>query len=240
MVGPNNDENDEPGMAAVNRVSAVKSILEDLKREILSSMKPGDMLPNERALAERFQVGRNTIREAMIFLEAYGLVEKTQRGSRVADSDQAFAYFFATFDSGFDRSIATYRDLVEFRRHLELGILGKIFDNVTDADVEALDRIVGRMGRVLTAGEAAAADYEFHAHLVGMSGNSVLIRLYRVMRETLSYYMEIGKSKYAAETEDRHRQIVDALRARSRDAFEKAARRHFDYSEEVLNAEFTD
>lgn len=228
------------GMETVNRVSAVQSILDVLKREILSSMKPGDLLPNERALAERFQVGRNTIREAMIFLEAYGLVEKTQRGARVGDAEQAFAYFFATFDSGFDRSITTYRDLVEFRRHLELGIVGKVFDNITDIDLAALDRIVDRMGRALTASEAALADYDFHARMVGISGNTILIRLYRVMRETLIYYMEIGKTKYALETENRHRQIVEALRSRSREAFEAAARRHYDYSEEVLNAEFAD
>lgn len=227
-------------MEAVNRISAVQSILDELKREILSSMKPGDLLPNERALAERFQVGRNTIREAVIFLEAYGLVEKTNRGARVADTEQAFAYFFAAFDSGFDRSIATYRDLVEFRRHLELGILGEVFAKITDADVKELDRIVDRMGRSLTASEAATADYDFHAKLVEVSGNSILKRLYRVMKQTLTYYMEIGKSKYAIETENRHRQIVEALRCRSREAFESASRRHFDYSEEVLNSEFSD
>jgi DNA-binding FadR family transcriptional regulator len=221
----------------VNRISAVQSILDVLKREILTTMKPGDMLPNERALAERFDVGRNTVREAMIFLEAYGLVEKTQRGARVGDAEQAFAYFFATFDSGFDRSLSTYRDLVEFRRHLELGILGKVFDNATDADIADLSRIVDRMAKTLTASEAAAVDYEFHARLVTIGGNSILKRLYRVMRETLTYYMEIGKPKYAVETESQHRQIVDALRARSRADFEAASRRHFDYSEAVLHSE---
>ncbi len=223
----------------MSRVSAVKSILDVLRREILSSMKPGDLLPNERSLAERFGVGRNTIREAMIFLEAYGLVEKTQRGPRVTDVDRSFAYFFTTFDNGFDRSIATYRDLIDFRRHLELGVLDKVFANVTDQDVAALDEIVERMGRALTASEAAATDYDFHAKMIEISGNSVLQRLYKVMASTLTYYMEIGKPKYATETVVRHRQIVDALRRRSRDELEAAARHHFDYSEHVLNTEFT-
>lgn len=223
----------------VSRVSAVKSILDVLKREILSAMKPGDLLPNERSLAERFGVGRNTIREAMIFLEAYGLIEKTQRGPRVTDVDRAFAYFFTTFDSGFDRSIATYRDLIDFRRHLELGMLDRVLANVTEADIVELERIVQRMGRSLTAGEAAVADYDFHAKLVDISGNSVLQRFYKIMAPTLTYYMEIGKPKFAVETVAKHELIVAALRAKSRQDLERVSLAHYDYSEHVLNTEFS-
>lgn len=224
----------------MNRVSAVKSILDALRREILASMKPGDLLPNERALAERFGVGRNTIREAIIFLEAYGLVEKTQRGPRVADGDNALTYFFTAFDNGTDRSLGTYRDLVEFRRHIEFGILDRVLANVTDRDIADLERIVDAMARALTGSEAAAADYDFHAKMVDISGNSVLRRLYKVMGTTLTYYMEIGKPKHAAETVARHRQIIEALRTRSRQALEETSRRHFEYSEHVLETEFTD
>jgi GntR family transcriptional regulator, transcriptional repressor for pyruvate dehydrogenase complex len=224
----------------LSRVSAVKSILDVLKREILATMRPGDLLPNERSLAERFGVGRNTIREAMIFLEAYGLVEKTQRGPRVTDAERSFAHVFSTFDSGFDRSLATYRDLIEFRRHLELGILDRVFANITDDGIAELDAIVDRMAHTLTSSEAAALDYDFHAKMIEISGNSVLQRLYKVMGSTLTYYMEIGKPKHAEETVVRHRQIVDALRRRSRQDLEAMALRHFDYSEQVLNTEFTD
>ena len=41
--------------------------------------KEGDRLPPERELAKRFGVGRNIVREAMISLEAMGLIEKKER-----------------------------------------------------------------------------------------------------------------------------------------------------------------
>lgn len=59
--------------------SAVEDIRETLRREIVERMEVGDLLPNERELAERFGVARNTVRETMIHLEAFGLIEKTRR-----------------------------------------------------------------------------------------------------------------------------------------------------------------
>ncbi len=237
MVGP---KKNDVRMETVNRVSAVASIVEALKREMKTTMRPGDLLPNERLLAVRFGVGRNTVREAMVFLEAYGMVEKTQRGARVADHDSVLAHAFAAFDHGFDRSIATYRDLVDFRRALELGTLDRLIERIGDDDLAELDRIVDEMARALTAREAAETDYAFHAKLVEISGNAILRRLYSIMQATMTYYLEIGKTKHGAETVARHREMIDALRRRSRPALEAAARRHYDYSEAVLNQEFAD
>jgi DNA-binding FadR family transcriptional regulator len=212
-------------------------VLETLKQEILSAYGPGDLLPNERALAERFGVGRNTVREAVIFLEAYGLIEKTQRGARVRDREVAFDFVFATFDSSFDRSLAMLRDLVEFRRHLETGILDRVVANATGADLDDLEAILVRMERALTAREAATADFAFHAKMVDISQNAVVRRLYQTMAETMTYYLEIGKTKYGAETVARHRAIVTALRTRDVVALRRAVAGHFTYSEAVLNSE---
>lgn len=224
---------------AVAKMSTVQSILDVLRREILSTMKPGDLLPNERALAARFQVGRNTVREALIFLEAYGLVEKTQRGARVTEADRDFDHVLGALDGGLDRSLATHRDLVEFRRFIEMGAFERILERIDDKSIDALERILDRMERALTPSEAAQADYDFHALLIEIAGNSVLRRLYRVMAATLVYYMEIGKERNGPETIRRHRRIVEALRRRAPAELEAAARAHYAFSEKVLDQEFS-
>ena len=38
-------------------------------------MKPGDRLPSEQKLAQRFNISRATVREAIVALEVFGLVE---------------------------------------------------------------------------------------------------------------------------------------------------------------------
>ena len=50
----------------------LRTILEDL----IASLKPGDPLPSERELAERYDVARMTVRAEIIRLAAEGLVER--------------------------------------------------------------------------------------------------------------------------------------------------------------------
>ena len=64
------------------KIEAVKvrrlylQVAEQLARFVSEGeLKPGDRLPSERDLAQRFAVSRPTIREAMIALEISGLVE---------------------------------------------------------------------------------------------------------------------------------------------------------------------
>jgi len=54
----------------------VDKIINQIKILISSAqLKPGNRLPSERLLAERFGVGRGYIREAILKLEFYGLLK---------------------------------------------------------------------------------------------------------------------------------------------------------------------
>lgn len=216
------------------RVSAVQSVLEALKTEIQTLHQPGDYLPNERLYAERFGVGRNTVREALIVLEAYGYVEKTQRGPRVCTPDISVA--FNVFAQYFDRSLNTCKDLLEFRRFIELGILPAVVENIADADIDRLEGYVVLMERALTARQAAEADYAFHNLMVEASGNGVIRKLYRVLAQSIVFYMEIGKHvpRHDAASADNHRGIVAALRRRSYPELLATCTDHYRYSEGVL------
>ena len=221
----------------VQRTSAVTSIVEALKHEITRSHQPGDLLPTERLLAERFDVGRNTIREAIIILETYGFIKKTQRGPRVAEP--GFEPLFQNMEHFLDRSAETYRDLLEFRRYIEIGVLPAVVERIDDDQLEALERALVAMDRALTASEAAEADYAFHYAIVSASGNAVVTKMYKVMSRTLVYYMEIGKADPAIgqDTTQYHRDMVTAFRERSLEKALAAVNAHFAYSEFVLNKE---
>jgi DNA-binding FadR family transcriptional regulator len=55
---------------------AFQEIAEEIKHAILAKrLKAGDRLPSERSLAQQFQVGRLTIREALRTLETNGLIK---------------------------------------------------------------------------------------------------------------------------------------------------------------------
>jgi GntR family transcriptional regulator len=72
----------------------LRAILEDL----IGTLKPGDPLPSERELAERYDVARMTVRAEITRLAAEGLVERVQgRGTFVAEARVAQAAALSSF-----------------------------------------------------------------------------------------------------------------------------------------------
>jgi DNA-binding FadR family transcriptional regulator len=205
-----------------------------LRAEIPLQYQPGDYLQNERLIAERFDVSRNTVREALIHLEAFGIVEKTQRGPRVCAPDVTAV--FHIMDQYFDRSLNTYRDLLAFRRIIDIGALPAVIERITDADFPKIQAHIDRMANALTAQESAQADYAFHNEIIAISGNSILIKLYKVLYQTLVFYMEIGKNdrKHSESAVAGHARIIEALKQRSLPAVTAAFTEHYDYSEGTL------
>ena len=63
-----------------------KEIIQRLKNLInLKNLEPGDKLPSERSLSEKFNVSRNNLRVALQTLEYYGLVKSIpQSGTFIA------------------------------------------------------------------------------------------------------------------------------------------------------------
>ncbi|MDW6020759.1 FCD domain-containing protein [Mesorhizobium sp. BAC0120] len=222
----------------MTRTSAVQSVVDILRTEIPQSYQPGDLLQNERLIAERLGVSRNTVREALIHLEAFGIIEKTQRGPRICAPN--IGAVFHIMDQYFDRSLKTCLDLLDFRRMIDIGALPQVVERITDNDIALLERHVGQVERALTAHEDALADYAFHNEIIRISGNSVLEKLYKVLSHTLVFYMEIGKSNPVNrdKTISDHRAIIRALGARSLDAAIRAFSQHYDYSERSVRAAY--
>ncbi len=68
--------------------SVVERIIDEITNAIINgSLKPGDKLPTEMELCESLQVGRNSVREAIKILEAFGVVYiKRSEGTFISSS----------------------------------------------------------------------------------------------------------------------------------------------------------
>ena len=72
----------------------LRAILEDL----IAGLRPGDPLPSERELAERYDVARMTVRGELNRLAAQGVIERVQgRGTFVAEGRVAQAATLSSF-----------------------------------------------------------------------------------------------------------------------------------------------
>jgi GntR family transcriptional regulator len=131
----------------------LRSIMEDL----IDAAKPGDPLPSERELAERYDVARMTVRAEITRLAAEGMVERVQgRGTFVAEARVAQAAALSSFTEDMRA------------RGLRAGsqVLGQMTEPADDGVARRLEIVPGtpvvRVRRVRTAdGEPMALEEAF-------------------------------------------------------------------------------
>jgi DNA-binding FadR family transcriptional regulator len=145
--------------------SVVDGIIERFRAMIeTGQLKVGDDLPAERDLAEQFGVGRNTVREAICKLEAYGIVEtKNKRGARVVDKSVEAMMNILSFK--FENDITTFRDIQKFRTIVEAGLAAEVIAHATPADIAAFRRLNGRMSSTKDTVLFLRLDDAFHRGL---------------------------------------------------------------------------
>ncbi|EJL27190.1 transcriptional regulator [Caulobacter sp. AP07] len=185
----------------------------------------GQRLPSERDLAEDYKVSRPTIREAMIILEARGLVEARHgAGVYVADAPRPEV-------SAPELEVSAF-ELVEARRLIEGDACALAAAVLTDEQVEELTAILHDMAEEHDFGALAdLADRRFHVAIAKATGNSVLVAMVENLWD-LRYkpssrdMLERAGRVRARPLVDDHQDILDALKARDPVAARAAMREH--------------
>ena len=133
------------------KVSAVDRLVEQIRDLVRArGLVIGDALPTERELGELFQAGRNTVREALQILKAYGIVEvRPKIGAVLSDRHEDAVRKLFAFQN--DVSPASFMDVQGYRRIVEVGIGDHIILHATGDDLDRLEavnaRILERAGR---------------------------------------------------------------------------------------------
>jgi GntR family transcriptional repressor for pyruvate dehydrogenase complex len=215
----------------VARISAVDRLVQVIRDLIAEKgLQVGDALPTERELGELFAAGRNTVREALQVLRAYGIVETRPKvGAVVSGGHGEAVRKLFSFHSSI--SPASFKDVQGFRRIVEVGVGEHIILNATKEDLEALERKNERLLEVTNVEEGARLDYEFHEAIVELSGNRTTLAAYRMLRPVIEEIMHVGKSSEPAQQSafDAHAGLIEALQTRDRIAYAYLMSRHLDY-----------
>lgn len=209
--------------------SAVDSVVAQIRDLIANQgLSVGDSLPTERELCAQFSASRNTVREAMRILKAYGMVDvRPKVGATITDNRMSRAFELFSFNT-MEVSRKTFTDVQAFRDLLEVGAADQVMERATGQDVDELYHINATLAGVRNVGEAAEIDYTFHVRLVSILGNAAILDVYRVMKPVILRIMQMGKTKHIFETETiaEHEGVIDALSARDRLAFQYRLRSH--------------
>jgi DNA-binding GntR family transcriptional regulator len=176
----------------------------EIERMILSGeLKPGQRL-NEKAVADKLSVSRGPVREACRALAELGLVYLIpQRGVFIQQVTR-------------DDAIEVY-DLRAGLTALAASLLAPMLTKQMEAQ---LDAYVEDMQDAAEKGDFARFDplnLEFHDYIVRSTGNTRLTKLYRGFVKEFHLFRVHGLVQRGAllESNQEHREIVNALKARS-------------------------
>ena len=173
-----------------------------------------------------FGAGRNTIREAVRILKAYGIVESRQKLGTVI-TDRRWDAVTDLYSFGLDISVSTFEDVQGFRRLIEINLADTIFSRI-DATTIARLREINEELRDSELVRATELDFAFHETLVGTAGNRTLSDVYGIIRPIIMQLMQLGKKVRIAldGTYVEHEEIIRAIEARDRIAYAYHMNRH--------------
>jgi GntR family transcriptional regulator, transcriptional repressor for pyruvate dehydrogenase complex len=203
---------------SVGRISEI--IVEQIRLLMRQGqLKPGDRLPAERDLCERFGVSRVTVREALRMLESAGLVE-----IRVGARGGAFVTAPSSNRVGegltdlLTLSVISAADVTEVRLILEVGIVPLVVERATEEDLEDLEKICERSEAALRKGEySMRMSLEFHTRVAQATHNPALEMLVESFRGpilmSLEQAREVAPEMGEVGTKE-HEQFVQAVRRR--------------------------
>ncbi|WP_428647785.1 FadR/GntR family transcriptional regulator [Roseibium sp.] len=220
--------------------SAVDNVVQQIRDLIASSkLKVGDSLPTERDLCAQFNASRNTVREAMRILKAYGLVDvRPKIGATITDNRMSRAFELFSFNT-MELSRKTFSDVQALRSLVEVSSVENILDRLKDQDLDDLSEINEKLAENHDLNEASEIDYAFHLRLVSILDNAAILDVYAVMKPVILRIMQKGKTRrtFMTDTFSEHEEVVEALAARDRLAFQYRLRNHLMFGSRFFSEE---
>ncbi|MEQ4618135.1 MAG: transcriptional regulator GlcC [Corticimicrobacter sp.] len=225
--------NSRPPSVAERVVGHVEKLIVD------SVLRPGQALPSERQLMERFGCSRTALREGLRILRGRGLIRTEHgRGSFVASlgagrESSPLMHLFAS-------QPRTLYDLLEVRALLEAEAARLAAARATQADMVLIRRAFEAWqqaqslpsGQVLPAEEHARRDHAFHRAISEAADNPVLVHTLDSLSELMlgSVHASVshlyGRPLYKAQIDRQHLRIFRAIEQRRPEAAQRAALEH--------------
>ncbi len=231
------DPEDAPPDGAPGTVRAYESILMHLHQQVEDGvLKPGEKLPSERRLAERFGIGRSSVRDAIRILEVRGIVKPRQGGGTIVQAFSSDA-LVAELAGALVRKRALVQELMEVRCMIEPPLAARAAALASAEQIERLEDILRRQHEKARRGEMAVEeDTDFHSEIARAAGNRVMLAvldtLVGLLTETRRRFLQDEERARASLVG--HRLVLRAIRRREPSAAEAAMRKHIRAVEAII------
>lgn len=189
--------------------------------DLLREMEPGAKLPSERLLADRFQVSRTCVREAIRTLVGMGMVEIRPGRGTYSVVDPGKLVSPGTWFPWTTENIHEIVEILEVRDALTAKAASLAAIRATLSDITVLEVNVRRAECLVAqddfdARQFSDLDLEFHNVLAEACHNPLLTKLthdaYRLASEGRGEMFTLGFR--AAASIQQHRDILEAIKSR--------------------------
>lgn len=181
---------EETALTPIRKVPIVQQVINKITDEIISGrLKPGDKLPTELELMETLGCSRNTVREAMRTLIAYGVVEiRRPEGTFVCNKASKQMLSPRIYQAILGSKEAS-GDIVAFRRIIETGIYQLLMHRgVSNSEMERLRALNAELdAKILNSQhdilKVVEADMHLHTAIAALTENQLVVAVHDLLAE---------------------------------------------------------
>jgi GntR family transcriptional repressor for pyruvate dehydrogenase complex len=222
-------------------MNLAERIVKELSGEIRrGALRPGDKLPTEAQVVDRFGVSRTVVREALSRLQASGLVETRHGvGTFVSERKRDAGLRGAAAEIGTVMDVAS---MLELRIALESEAAALAAQRRGKDHVRAMRTALDAFERNIQDGDTVEPDFRFHSLIAQATGNTYFTTLLGSLGTGAIPRARVGSTgvvredriQYLTRVNREHEDIFGAIARGDSDAARAAMRTHLSNSRERL------
>lgn len=230
----------------IGRIKRTDEIVNAIKETIMAeNLTPGDRLPQEKELIERYSASKSTVREALKSLEVQGLI-KTKTGpggGAFIDSMTESRAMSLLSNYLFTRDISI-TDIYTLRKLLEPVVAVSAIDNIDSAGFQKLYDTIAIYDHEPADEEERwkqrMAELDFHTVVASYSNNVLLVFICHFLQRLLKDLAVCKDIYLKPEPVDRRQgidyqyQLIDAMRRKDATKVKEIMEAHMDYAEQAM------
>lgn len=214
----------------VKNIKVYEVIMEEIKDIVKKGeLKSGEKLPSERELADKLEVSRTSVREALKALTILGLIESKHGEGNFIKSNfensllEPLSIVFLLIGS-------KNEDIIELRRIIEPEAAGLAAKNITESELRDLKEIMKELNNSLDAEICAQLDKKFHYKIAQASGNHLISTIMFSISSLIEKYIDSSRihniNKKVVKLQ--HEEIYKALESRDSKKASEYVKKHLE------------
>jgi len=224
----------------IGKKSVVEQIVDNIVNAIINgSIKPGDKIPTEAELSASMNVGRNSVREAIKILVAYGvLVIRRAEGTFVTKGYNVKMLYPVLYGIILKENAAN--QVIELRKIIDDGVLHLVIEKMTNpSELDEARKSLTELREAIAAHGAVAdemfrTDMAFHNALTAITKNDLMVGIGEYINLITKKTRTQAIQKFI-ENDDvehffaLHEEVLDILETKAVDRIDDAIREHYIY-----------